>query len=73
MFWLRNKKNNFQVHTLIWGPGPKEWTVLYRKGQFYKGIIEKSFYDHFPKFHGKINLGVATDCVTSKNMFVLLL
>ena len=21
MFWLRNKKNNFQVHTLIWGPG----------------------------------------------------
>ena len=21
MFWLRNKKYNFQVHTLIWGPG----------------------------------------------------
>ena len=21
MFWLRNKKNNFSVHTLIWGPG----------------------------------------------------
>ena len=21
MFWLRNKKNNFQLHTLIWGPG----------------------------------------------------
>ena len=20
MFWLRNKKNNFQLHTLIWGP-----------------------------------------------------
>ena len=20
MFWLRNKKNNFQSHTLIWGP-----------------------------------------------------
>ena len=20
MFWLRNKKNNFQIHTLIWGP-----------------------------------------------------
>ena len=19
MFWLRNKKNNFQLHTLIWG------------------------------------------------------
>ena len=19
-FWLRNKKNNFQLHTLIWGP-----------------------------------------------------
>ena len=21
MFWLRNKKNNFLLHTLIWGPG----------------------------------------------------
>ena len=20
MFWLRNKKNNFQLHNLIWGP-----------------------------------------------------
>ena len=20
MFWLRNKKNNFQLHSLIWGP-----------------------------------------------------
>ena len=20
MFWLRNEKNNFQLHTLIWGP-----------------------------------------------------
>ena len=20
MFWLRNKKNNFPAHTLIWGP-----------------------------------------------------
>ena len=23
MFWLRNKKNNFQLHTLIWGPDLK--------------------------------------------------
>ena len=23
MFWLRNKKNNFQLHTLIWGPVSK--------------------------------------------------
>ena len=21
MFWFRNKKNNFQLRTLIWGPG----------------------------------------------------
>ena len=21
MFWLRTKKNNFQLHTLIWGSG----------------------------------------------------
>ena len=25
MFWLRNKKNNFQVHTLIWGPAYYEF------------------------------------------------
>ena len=24
MFWLRNKKNHFQVHTLIWGPACNE-------------------------------------------------
>ena len=24
MFWLRNKKNSFQLHTLIWGPGPQD-------------------------------------------------
>ena len=24
MFWLRNKKNNDQLHTLIWGPGLRE-------------------------------------------------
>ena len=23
MFWLRNKKNNFQLRTLIWRPGSK--------------------------------------------------
>ena len=27
MYWLRNKKNNFQLHTLIWGPASKQ--VLY--------------------------------------------
>ena len=31
MFWLRNKKNNFQIHSLIWRPNieityPKLWT-----------------------------------------------
>ena len=24
MFWLRNKKNSFQFHTLIWGPADGE-------------------------------------------------
>ena len=28
MFWLRNKKNNFQLRTLIWGPG-KGSKILY--------------------------------------------
>ena len=32
MFWLRYKKYNFQVHTLIWGPG------LLLKKQSYKGL-----------------------------------
>ena len=27
MFWLRNKKINFQLYTLIWGPG-LEWSKL---------------------------------------------
>ena len=27
MFWLRNKKNNFQLHTLIWGPVDKKHTI----------------------------------------------
>ena len=31
MFWLRNKKNSFQSHTLIWGPvQPKErWAYCF--------------------------------------------
>ena len=30
MFWLRNKKNNFQIHTLIWGPVNREAILLYQ-------------------------------------------
>ena len=29
MFWLRNKKNNFQVHTLIWRPEKQNINPLY--------------------------------------------
>ena len=28
MFWLRNKKNSFQLHTLIWRPVPLYEVVL---------------------------------------------
>ena len=28
MFWLRNKKNNFQFSTLIWGPAGRYTTVV---------------------------------------------
>ena len=36
MFWLRNKKNNFQLRTLIWGPvtfmplllGAMSWSAI---------------------------------------------
>ena len=30
MFQLRNKKNNFQLHTLIWGPGTIMSTLRFR-------------------------------------------
>ena len=32
MFWLRNKKNNFQLRTLIWGPA-KSHVLTYILGQ----------------------------------------
>ena len=28
IFWLRNKKNNFQLRTLIWGPGNNSEIIL---------------------------------------------
>ena len=35
MFWWRNKKNNFQLCTLIWGPGVIElkWTKIIDDGK----------------------------------------
>ena len=36
MFWLRNKKNNFPVRTLIWGPGQ----ILYPRSRQTKQKIE---------------------------------
>ena len=32
MFWLRNKKNNFQLRTLIWGPvqGLNQYLGMYQ-------------------------------------------
>ena len=29
MFWLRNKKNNFQLRTLIWGPENTKILTIY--------------------------------------------
>ena len=29
MFWLRNKKINFQLHTLIWGPVMKNYNLFH--------------------------------------------
>ena len=28
MFWLRNKKNNFWLHSLNWRPGNMRWRIL---------------------------------------------
>ena len=27
MFWVRNKENNFPIHSLIWRPGPLDGDV----------------------------------------------
>ena len=35
MFWLRNKKNNFQLHTLIWGPDLPDPELLYACIKYY--------------------------------------
>ena len=40
MFWLRNKKNNFQLRTLIWGP------PLSLKGQLF---LDKMKLNNFSK------------------------
>ena len=32
MFWLRNKKNNFPLRTLIWGPATAKITTRYGPG-----------------------------------------
>ena len=34
MFWLRNKKNNIQLLTLIWGPVD----VMPHDGEFHQGL-----------------------------------
>ena len=41
MFWLRNKKNNFHLHSLIWGPekpyGPRRKKTCLRVCKQQKG------------------------------------
>ena len=41
-FWLRNKKNNFQLRTLIWGPGTS-WCPIYFSNHIAKEEIAGSF------------------------------
>ena len=49
MFWLRNKKNNFQLCTLIWGPELVCYII-----QHYKEVYERLEFVHkkvFPDAH----------------------
>ena len=43
MFWLRNKKNNLQLRTLIWGPGYNVTHAFTKKllsgGNLFKYIV----------------------------------
>ena len=45
MFWLRNKKNNFQLLTLIWGPASvykqisEETTIVMNNGKRVKLLV----------------------------------
>ena len=40
MFWLRDKKNIFLLHSLIWGPGVLKRTVSYVVGPQKNCLIE---------------------------------
>ena len=50
MFWLRNKKNNFQSRTLIWGPAvihrgeiPSFFVFVFRGGSFLYPIYSYTY------------------------------
>ena len=62
MFWLRNKKNNFQLHTLIWGTG--EFMVIHLCGPAAAAeilAVNKRLYITFMDIIER-----AFDCVPSK-------
>ena len=46
MFWLRNKKNNFQLHTLIWGPDKNREKHTHKKNG-YKIKFSVHYMKHF--------------------------
>ena len=57
MFWLRNKKNNFQLHTLIWGPDLPDPELLYaciKIKYYYQGAqwLSGRVLDSRPRGHG---------------------
>ena len=52
MFWLRNKKNNFQLHTLIWGPDKQisEWKTIVPNGKKRVTLVYFCFSEAFRGF-----------------------
>ena len=43
MFWLRNKKNNFQIHILVWRPVDAISTKILCAGSYDPVILQISF------------------------------
>ena len=71
MFWFRNKKNNFQLHTLIWGPGK----IINRTGVKLAFELQKMaffcYIFYFPfVFLRKVRLEISYESSATRRLFV---
>ena len=55
MFWLRNKKNNFQLPTLIWGPDMSAHVLLNLLNKLRKRDKMRGLPSILSLFHNELN------------------